>query len=140
MFGGNFSLFPLLPGEIRDQIWDLSTRPIGSRGVHYFSVLDIRENITSIPHAIRRHVISSTSKHQRQILAVPSLANETSCPSWFDGNQSTYAIDGGLWTACKESRAAMCRRYKPEDWVDLWRKQREHYGNGQRYLCDLIAT
>ncbi|KAF4896548.1 hypothetical protein CGCF415_v005794 [Colletotrichum fructicola] len=33
MAGGSFSSFSLLPGEIRDQIWDFSTRPTGARGV-----------------------------------------------------------------------------------------------------------
>ncbi|KAK1964081.1 hypothetical protein LY78DRAFT_704696 [Colletotrichum sublineola] len=89
-----FHLFSLLPGELREQIWDHSVRPHGSRGVQYFSVFpewDIDEEFS-------RHLIPMTR------------------PSW-NQNRSTYAIDGGLWTACKESRAAMHRRYKPEQWT-----------------------
>ncbi|KAF4920062.1 hypothetical protein CGCVW01_v007249 [Colletotrichum viniferum] len=113
MAGGSFFSFSLLPGEIRDQIWDFSTRPIGARGVHYFSALDAWDNTRPIPEAFKQHTISRTLENQNQILAAPLVGNETSCPSWYDANRSTYAIDAGLWTACKESRAAMYRRYRP---------------------------
>ncbi|KAH0425442.1 hypothetical protein CcaCcLH18_10990 [Colletotrichum camelliae] len=49
----------------------------------------------------------------------------TEYPSW-DNSDSTYAIDGGLWTACKESRAAMYRRYRPEEWSDYLQLLKEN--------------
>ncbi|KAF9875127.1 hypothetical protein CkaCkLH20_07393 [Colletotrichum karsti] len=54
---------------------------------------------------------------------------------------STYAIDGGLWTACKESRAAMYRRYDPVRWASFYSRQREkgrpdHESRISRYDSD----
>ncbi|EQB50172.1 hypothetical protein CGLO_10397 [Colletotrichum gloeosporioides Cg-14] len=140
MAGGSFSSFSLLPGEIRDQIWDFSTRPIGARGVQYFSVLQSWDNTSPIPEVFKGQIVNRTSKYQNQILAAPLVGDDTSCPSWYEGNQSTYAIDGGLWTACKESRAAMYRRYKPEEWVDFRKKQRKHCDDDKTYLCDSVAS
>ncbi|KAH0425607.1 hypothetical protein CcaCcLH18_10853 [Colletotrichum camelliae] len=140
MAAGSFPFFSLLPGEIRNQIWDFSTRPIGARGVQYFSVLQSRDATSPIPEVFKRHIVNRTSKYQNQILAAPLLGNETSYPSWYDGNRSTYAIDGGLWTACKESRAAMYRRYKPEEWLDLRKRQRKHYDDNKTRLCYSVAN
>ncbi|KAK2768086.1 hypothetical protein CKAH01_04654 [Colletotrichum kahawae] len=135
MAAGSFPFFSLLPGKIRNQIWDFSTRPIGARGVQYFSVLQSRDATSPIPEVFKRHVVKRTSKNQNQILVAPLLGNETSYPSWYEGNRSAYAIDGGLWTACKESRAAMYRRYKPEAWLNLRKKQRKYHDSHQTYFC-----
>ncbi|KAL3301742.1 Methyltransferase domain-containing protein [Colletotrichum asianum] len=134
MAEGSFSSFSLLPGEIRDQIWDFSTRPIGVRGVQYFSVLESCDNTSPILEVFKRHIVKRTRKDQNQVLAAPLVGKETSCPSWYEGNRSTYAIDSGLWTACKESRAAMYRHYRPEEWVDLRKKQRKYYDKHQTYF------
>ncbi|KDN62603.1 hypothetical protein CSUB01_05491 [Colletotrichum sublineola] len=73
-----FHLFSLLPGELREQIWDHSVRPHGSRGVQYFSVF----------------------------------------PEWdIDEEFSRHLIP-------MESRAAMHRRYKPEQWSRFYEDQR----------------
>lgn len=45
------------------------------------------------------------------VLAAPSFL---STPSWLEGNESDYALDAGLWTACKESREVVKRHYKIE--------------------------
>ncbi|KZL79446.1 hypothetical protein CI238_01292 [Colletotrichum incanum] len=120
MAHNTFHLFSLLPGELRDQIWDFTVRPQGFRGVQYFSLFGRDE----IPEKYKDHLIKPWKKSQWQILGAPLPANETPSPSW-NNNPSTYAIDGGLWVACKEFRAAMHRRYKPESWVDFYRRQRE---------------
>jgi hypothetical protein len=36
--------------------------------------------------------------------------------SWIKGNESTYLIDSGLWSACRESRAMIERRFKVAEW------------------------
>jgi hypothetical protein len=36
--------------------------------------------------------------------------------SWSRGNRSVYMIDAGLWTACRESRAVIERRFKVNEW------------------------
>ncbi|RSL84896.1 hypothetical protein BHE90_000358 [Fusarium euwallaceae] len=39
-------------------------------------------------------------------------ASTTPEPSWTTNNPSSYLIDGGLWTACKESRAVIEQEYE----------------------------
>lgn len=52
----------------------------------------------------------------RRFVGAPTPANDTAPHSWTAGNPSTYAVDGGLLTACKESHMAMCRRYNVGKW------------------------
>ncbi|KAK2007726.1 hypothetical protein LZ32DRAFT_43909 [Colletotrichum eremochloae] len=122
MAANEFHLFSLLPGELRDQIWDQSVRPYGIRGVQYFSVFSYFAEDTA-PESFRRHLIPPTKNNQLVLIGPPKPENTESLPSW-NLNQSTYSIDGGLWTACKESRAAMARRYKPERWSQFYDRQR----------------
>ncbi|KAK1984666.1 hypothetical protein LZ30DRAFT_747707 [Colletotrichum cereale] len=112
MAAGEFHLFPLLPGELRDLIWDHSVRPPGVRGVQYFSIFTAEE----VPESFSHHVFPPLYKHQRGVIGAPMPENPGLPPSW-SHNRSTYTIDGGLWTACKESRVAMHRRYENERWM-----------------------
>lgn len=113
--------FPLLPGEIRDQIWDMSVRPQGNRGVHYFTIFSNFPD--PVPEKYRRHIIKETTTEQLEVIGAPLRQDEASTLSWNEGNRSTYAIDGGLWTACRESREAMHRRYDIDSWAELYDKQ-----------------
>ncbi|KAK2022280.1 hypothetical protein LX32DRAFT_645634 [Colletotrichum zoysiae] len=121
MAAEDFRLFSLLPGELRDQIWDHSVRPQGIRGVQYFSIFPYDD----IPEAFSRHLIPPAKIFQLELFGPPRPEDAESLPSW-NLNRSTYSIDGGLWTACKESRAAMHRRYKPERWSQFYDSQRSN--------------
>lgn len=62
-----------------------------------------------------------------QILGAPLPVNSSSVNSWNVQNQSTYAMDMGLWTACKESKAAMLRRYRPDKWLSTYDEMKKFY-------------
>ncbi|KAK1989826.1 hypothetical protein LX36DRAFT_664853, partial [Colletotrichum falcatum] len=129
-----FYPFPLLPGELRDHIWDHSVRPHGFRGVQYFSIFHEEK----IPNDYACNLAPRILKHQYHFIGAPLPENVESRPSW-NRNRSTYAIDGGLWTACKESRAAMHRRYRPERWSELFDRERSRAKitatRGSRIVC-----
>ncbi|KAF4879075.1 hypothetical protein CGCSCA1_v001808 [Colletotrichum siamense] len=112
-----FHQFPMLPGELRDQIWDLAVRPPGYRGVHIFTYVD--ENVyrdhRPTSDTFPRHLAKKMCD-PRRFVGAPTPANDISPHSWTAGNPSTYAVDGGLLTACKESYMAMCRRYNAGKW------------------------
>ncbi|KXH26091.1 hypothetical protein CNYM01_02410 [Colletotrichum nymphaeae SA-01] len=111
----DFPRFTRLPREIRDMIWKNAVRPHGRRGVHYFSVVEIPIVSLSTKTEIfeQNHLVERVREGQKQVLAAPLSTEDMTTPSWTAGNRSSYAIDGGLWTACKESRAAMHCRYNP---------------------------
>ncbi|KAH8882202.1 hypothetical protein GQ53DRAFT_463394 [Thozetella sp. PMI_491] len=102
-----FHLFPNLPKELRDLIWESAIRP-DRPSAHFFTLCyDGKESM-------RTQVLANwASRYQNWKL-------QLSCPqfsstafgsySWTDGNPSAYLLDSGLWTACRESRDAM-RRY-----------------------------
>ncbi|KAF6833339.1 hypothetical protein CMUS01_06585 [Colletotrichum musicola] len=144
MTAQTFNQFSLLPGEIRDQIWDMAVRPHGTRGVHYFSLFECHPH-PPLPDRFNR-TIKKTIYCQPKIIGVPLPQDDASPHSWTEGNRSTYAIDGGLWTACKESRAAMQRRYDLDSWAEFYvtkRKICDGDGGGKQYftvlpLYDLI--
>ncbi|VTT64960.1 unnamed protein product [Fusarium fujikuroi] len=91
-----FTRFIELPRELRDQIWSLAIRD-DHPGAHIFG----------------QYV---TGSHGFQ--SWRGLSFDVAAPSWgrffesldenrSDENISTYLIDGGLWTACHESRCIM---------------------------------
>ncbi|KAF4855116.1 hypothetical protein CGCSCA4_v001537 [Colletotrichum siamense] len=112
-----FHQFPMLPGEIRDQIWDLAVRPPGYRGVHIFTYIDENNYRDHRPtsNTFPRHLAKKMGD-DRRFVGAPTPANDTAPHSWTAGNPSTYVVDGGLLTACKESYRAICRRYDVEKW------------------------
>ncbi|KAK1845295.1 hypothetical protein CCHR01_12098 [Colletotrichum chrysophilum] len=115
-----FRRVSLLPPELRTKIWDLATRPAGFRGVQYFSILPLHRP----PERFQHHVSNRLRPQQSFLLGPPMPTNETAQPSW-NNSESTYAIDSGLWTACKESRAAMYRCYRPEERSDFLQQLKE---------------
>ncbi|EEU41924.1 uncharacterized protein NECHADRAFT_85997 [Fusarium vanettenii 77-13-4] len=101
---GTFHRFSDLPWELRDMIWNFALRP-DVPGVHIFKLYnsklddDVDKNIdVSNPY---------DSHHLR--LAAPQ-SNKSSITR-NRNNPSTYFIDGGLWTACKESKLVMERHF-----------------------------
>ncbi|KAE9566479.1 hypothetical protein CGCF415_v005965 [Colletotrichum fructicola] len=107
-----FHQFPMLPGEMRDQIWDLAVRQPGYRGVHIFTYIDENNYRDHRPtsNTFPRHLAKKMGD-DRRFVGAPTPANDTAPHSWTAGNPSTYVVDGGVLTACKESYMAMCRRY-----------------------------
>ncbi|KAK6215073.1 hypothetical protein QIS74_08092 [Colletotrichum tabaci] len=116
-----FHGFPLLPGEVRNQIWDLAVRPAHFRGVHYFSILELELQEASETFASQLIWGDAYNSLGATWLTDDGLSSLGRAPS----NPSTYAIDWGLWTACKESRSFMCHRYGVAKWADFLRRQQE---------------
>ncbi|SPJ85375.1 uncharacterized protein FTOL_11156 [Fusarium torulosum] len=82
-----FHQFSDLPRELRDTIWSFAIRD-DNPGVHIFGDFDNK----------KRHYFNSLDENRS------------------DENVSTYLIDGGLWTACKESRLIMERHFRQSEW------------------------
>ncbi|EGU88305.1 hypothetical protein FOPG_09289 [Fusarium oxysporum f. sp. conglutinans race 2 54008] len=103
----SFERFAELPKELRDQIWSFAGRD-DRPGVHIFGQYDKTKENTG----------------ERQFLRYNDrISKSWAAPSWrryyenfnedrSDENISTYLIDGGLWTACHESRLIMERRFE----------------------------
>ncbi|RYP06042.1 hypothetical protein DL764_003405 [Monosporascus ibericus] len=104
-----FTRFAKLPKELRDEIWTAAIRP-DQPGVHYFTIYnrsDEKESSTIgddaafiMPHPEEPDVPSA-------VAAPRCNRSEPNARSWITSNPSTYLIDGGLLTACKESREVM---------------------------------
>lgn len=103
-----FHLFPRLPGELRNLIWDNAVRNTNLPGVHFFS-----EGKPLLPH---QHFLGYHLNREAYCanlgMSQTPLSVSNRPPSWIEGNKSSYLIDAGMWTACKESRAVMKRRYE----------------------------
>lgn len=109
-----FHRFSYLPRELRDEIWRFAirtTRP----GVHIFRVDDQSKtsDSTSLASFFAGGYLTEPSRDQ--YFHNPN----TDCG---DRNVSTYLIDGGLWTACKESRLQMEKRFQSSE-IDYLRRQ-----------------
>lgn len=103
-----FHLFPFLPWELRDQIWKLAIRP-DLPGAHIFRVSDADDHETSDDNDSYRCAKSLLAAPQclpKSVDFTPA-APAAATISWTLNNPSTYLIDSGLWTACKESRLAI---------------------------------
>ncbi|KAF6824999.1 hypothetical protein CPLU01_10536 [Colletotrichum plurivorum] len=100
-----------LPGELRNQIWDdaANARPANAGDVHRFSIFYTH----NIPDQFKNDTVVTRANAFDTALGPPSAADAANPDPWTDP-QSTYSIDGGLWTACRESRAAMLRRHGNE--------------------------
>ncbi|KAK3291174.1 uncharacterized protein B0H64DRAFT_409989 [Chaetomium fimeti] len=114
-----FHFFPRLPWELREKIWKLVIRP-AEPGVHVF-------RLCSQGHSSRKseHRAFTDQDDRRPCLwwlAAPqclpkgvdfSPASREAAPiSWTLNNPSTYLIDSGLWTACKESMLIIEREFQ----------------------------
>ncbi|RSL39552.1 hypothetical protein CEP53_013976 [Fusarium sp. AF-6] len=102
-----FHPFSRLPTELRLQIWENACLPSQQQscGLHYFTLNDDKKLVSSGWNRI-------TSS---ELQALASQAN-----------RSAYLWHGGLWTACKESRAVVMKHSRLKEWEDLLeRAQRE---------------
>ncbi|KAF5565074.1 hypothetical protein FPANT_14168 [Fusarium pseudoanthophilum] len=102
-----FKRFPELPRELRDQIWSMAIRH-DRPGVHIFGQYDKTKENTSESRFLRYDDRISESWAAPSWRRYYENFNEDSS----DENISTYLIDGGLWTACHESRLIMERRFE----------------------------
>ena len=105
-----FRFFPFLPWELRDQICKLAIRP-ALPGAHVFRVPNVNASEQNCPEDETddncEFCISRWHPAAPQCLPKSvdfSPASQAAAPiSWTLKNPSTYLIDSGLWTACKES-------------------------------------
>ncbi|KAH6892388.1 hypothetical protein B0T10DRAFT_458102 [Thelonectria olida] len=133
-----FDRFSDLPGELRDQIWSFAIRT-ARPGVHIFRLYNSHKD----DHAGAHDVVSLACCFDGHHLAAPSWDRyfdniDTTCS---DRNLSTYLIDGGLWTACKESRLMMEKHFQSSEW-NYRRKhqQKDLERKGCRQLLQMPAT
>lgn len=114
MVVGSFPLFLQLPPEIRHHIWDLAVRPVpGARHVHYFIIADHYTQHADPRYPIHGYFLRLGAEGRVNAgfkLAVP-YGNVASGP-----NESVYLTDSGLWMASRESREAMERHFKKNEW------------------------
>ena len=138
-----FHFFPLLPWEFREKIWKLAIRP-ALPGAHVFRVYAVNDSEHANPeHEASRNPCLWDSKSS---LAAPRClprgcdfdpAAQAATPiSWTLNNPSTYLIDSGLWTACKESLLVIEKEFqtparRQEAWslseVESYRKSRGRF-------------
>ncbi|KAF5680241.1 hypothetical protein FDENT_8444 [Fusarium denticulatum] len=102
-----FKRFAERPKELRDRIWSFAGRD-DRPGVHIFGQYDKTKENTSKSRFLRYDDRTSES------WAAPSWRRyyQNFNEDRSDENISTYLIDGGLWTACHESRLIMEKRFK----------------------------
>ncbi|KAM0544695.1 hypothetical protein ACHAPJ_011682 [Fusarium lateritium] len=107
-----FHHFSDLPRELRDEIWKSVIRPTRP-GVHVFRIYH-----SKLDNATGAQCVAHLYYFHDQHLAAPLwnryFGNADAHCS--DKNVSTYLIDGGLWTACKESRMIMENHFKTSEW------------------------
>ncbi|OIW28205.1 hypothetical protein CONLIGDRAFT_644409 [Coniochaeta ligniaria NRRL 30616] len=143
-----FHSFLLLPWELRNQIWEYALRP-DRPGAHIFkvsheSVTDgsqseserswklLRPGYVAVnePRLPLELYLSAPDTRPTDTVTrhseIDSLGSQIANPSsiWFN-NPSTYLADGGLWTACKESRLVMERRFQTQKWDAVREARRE---------------
>ncbi|KAI1850141.1 hypothetical protein JX266_004520 [Neoarthrinium moseri] len=116
-----FRLFPHLPMELRDMIWDMAIRP-AKPSAHFFSftVDDIdREHGTPVDEQFikLRYPLQGPCE---SLLGAPAPYQSREI-SWTEGNPSAYLLDSGLWTACKASRARLELHLQ----LDWWKEDRQ---------------
>ncbi|KIL87353.1 hypothetical protein FAVG1_09057 [Fusarium avenaceum] len=118
-----FHQFSDLPRELRDMIWGFVIRD-DNPGVHIFSDFDNK----------KKNVAET-----RRLMSCGQKSSTYAALSWrhyFDSldenrsieNVSTYLIDGGLWTACKESRLIMEKHFRQSEWPKAQESDR-YYDN-----------
>ncbi|KAF5674279.1 hypothetical protein FCIRC_7817 [Fusarium circinatum] len=103
-----FHLFSALPTELRHEIWNLAIHP-KEPGVHIFRVYGNHWDHQA-PEAVRFSY--HTDRFPGWGLAVPLPHEDAACANKPSAKSvSTYMTDMGLWTACRESMAMMCKAF-----------------------------
>ncbi|KAF6828362.1 hypothetical protein CMUS01_08622 [Colletotrichum musicola] len=107
-----FHGFHDLPAELRLQIWEGCIRPDG-QDVHFFTIetcFDPSPEQSGISCELKpQHYSIDGEEYETEHVAAP-LFGAGSQRSWTENNPSTYLIDVGLWTACRESREESLKR------------------------------
>ncbi|RYP89916.1 hypothetical protein DL770_003937 [Monosporascus sp. CRB-9-2] len=114
-----FTCFAKLPKPLREKIWAAAIRP-AQPGVHYFTIYngdDEKERSTIGDDAAFVVVYPEDCDMSSTVAAPRCNRSEPNARSWIASNPSTYLIDGGLLTACKESREAMNKHLRA---VEPW--------------------
>lgn len=133
-----FDRFSDLPRELRDQIWSFALRT-ARPGVQIFRLYNSYKD----DHARAHDVVSLDCCFDGHRFAAPLWNRyfdniDTKCS---DGNLSTYLIDGGLWTACKESRLIIEKHFQSSEWNYQRKYQRKKLVRKEcRHLLDMPAT
>lgn len=109
-----FPRFPDFPQEIRELIWDAAVRPVpGPRHLHRFIIVDGYVNRGNVARTVSGDFLLFGADgiiNSGFSLLVPQDTPENG------RNDSVYMTDSGLWMACRESRAAMERHFKKNEW------------------------
>ncbi|SCO57807.1 uncharacterized protein FFMR_14963 [Fusarium fujikuroi] len=102
-----FERFSELPRELRDQIWSMAIRDDRPE-VHIFGQYDETKRCKTGGRFLRSgDMVSGTWAEPSCRRYFGNLSEDRS-----DENISAYLIDGGLWTACHESRLIMEKRHE----------------------------
>ncbi|PHH79913.1 hypothetical protein CDD80_3500 [Ophiocordyceps camponoti-rufipedis] len=114
MATSSFQLFPLLPCELRLEVWKMAIRPAGA-GVHRISLRDSSSSSSSPSvsgNTLRAVPAGDKQESRRRHIAVAEPeASGSSASLW----------DAGLWTACSESRQVMMWHFRLQFWQDAGR-------------------
>ncbi|RYP76641.1 hypothetical protein DL769_003601 [Monosporascus sp. CRB-8-3] len=114
-----FTCFTKLPKPLREKIWTAAIRP-AQPGVHFFTIYncdDEKERLTIGDDAA--DIVAEPENCGMSTVAAPRCnRSEPNARSWIASNPSTYLIDGGLLTACKESRQVMNKHLRAVEWWD----------------------
>ncbi|KAM0424522.1 hypothetical protein ACHAPT_010237 [Fusarium lateritium] len=134
-----FYWFSDLPRELRDQIWKFAIRK-AHPGVQIFRLYKPQKHYDDLAQG---DLVSSPCCWNGHHLAAPLWDGyfDNIDPNCSDRNASTYLINGGLWTACKESRLVMKKHFRSAEW-DFRRKhhRKELASKESRHLLDMPAT
>ncbi|KAK7416730.1 hypothetical protein QQX98_005056 [Neonectria punicea] len=124
MATSTFHHFPELPRELRDLIWAHAVRP-ARPGAHFFTLFDAKNKAEA--RRLHEHAVLRDDPKWCNLAAPRCNELEPRTPSWTASNPSAYLIDGGLWTACKESREVMEKHFDTVAWrqkccayLDVW--------------------
>jgi hypothetical protein len=120
-----FHYFSTLPKADRELIWALAIRP-ERPSAHVFTLYNAKENTERL--LLSQYTAGHPTK-PGYALAAPPIGrledgkdendNHEHQFSWDRGNRSAYMIDAGLWTACRESRAVIERRFQVVEYQTL---------------------
>ncbi|SPJ72008.1 uncharacterized protein FTOL_01736 [Fusarium torulosum] len=119
MSSDTFPQFPSLPKEIQLLIWEAAVRP-PDRHVHRFFIADYHLKRPSPLYPIKEnflHLLQTKAPAYRCVN--PSSGFSLAVPTDdIDGNRndSVYLSDSSLWTFSKESRQAMEKRFRKNEW------------------------
>ncbi|KAJ3469558.1 hypothetical protein MRS44_003623 [Fusarium solani] len=124
-----FHRFFYFPWDIREQIWKFALRP-SLPGVHTFKLYKPNsgngtdENIDIIACHTRQGSLRLAAPDRKQ---KSPTGNHNTDITQNQGNHSTYLVDGGLWTACNESRHVIQRHFGFPKWRSLHDKDPERF-------------